>query len=253
MQQAEIFRLLRQILVTEDAEDRVPAQDAPCHIEQYELPGYIEMEFNGEDPVSRYPTLHARLADCEQCQTAYTEIKELLLMEQTGVMVDPPSSAQFDLSYLQHSSAQETEHSSVESIKERITDGVKWHLSAAGRMWVQLSDHLMANSTSLDIQPAFTKSSGAELFKISSQNLAPDMVITVTGRELQNRPEQCSLAVDVDIPSRGGWPNLAGAEVVLTIEAETVDSKLTDAFGGCLFDGIEKRDLPRVRLQIRSS
>jgi hypothetical protein len=257
VQDPEIERLLHHLFLVTEPGDGDQMQNSPCHIEQYELPGYIEMELQGEDPVARYPALHAQLDVCENCRAVYEDIKELVLLEQSGDMVEPAGPAQFDFSYMQPSNLQPSQsrsalQSSAQETVERVLDGVKWHLNALGQLGLQLSEELAIGPKSINMQPAFTKSIGAEIFRVSSQDLAPDMTVTVTGSEIVHKPQHCLLAVDVEIPSRGGWPNLAGSEVVLRIDEVVVDAELTDAFGHCRFQEVNRSELSRITLRIRS-
>ena len=70
--------------------------------------------------------------------------------------------------------------------------------------------------------------------------------------EAQRRdPQLLTLEVAVDIPSRGGWPNLAGSAVILRRGPdELIDEQETDAFGKVTFEDVRVEDLPLLVFEI---
>lgn len=63
-------------------------------------------------------------------------------------------------------------------------------------------------------------------------------------------PEQCDVVVDVNIPSRGGWPKLADIEVVLKEAERVIATQTTNPFGQAVFKQIPTAQLNRLRFEI---
>ena len=57
--------------------------------------------------------------------------------------------------------------------------------------------------------------------------------------------------VEVSIPSRGGWPNLADTNVTLKRDDLELETQLTDAFGKAVFEGICTDDLAHLVFEIK--
>ena len=58
------------------------------------------------------------------------------------------------------------------------------------------------------------------------------------------------LTVDVNIPSRGGWPELAGSRVTLRRNDIKLATQETDAFGKAVFEGIAIAELPTFVIEV---
>ena len=65
-----------------------------------------------------------------------------------------------------------------------------------------------------------------------------------------SRPRLWSRKPHAVIPSRGGWPHLAGTEVMLKKEEVTLDTRATNAFGQTTFKGIMAADLAKLSFEI---
>ena len=111
-------------------------------------------------------------------------------------------------------------------------------------------------------EPAMVKS-GAEqpLFTWSRAQPNEDVGVEITVRPQagSDRQEQrtaqvpdaayVAVAVQVDIPSRGGWPHLHDIDVALTA-GETTHRRKTDAFGSVLFADIPAPALPTMTITV---
>src|SRR5262245_18398289 len=101
-----------------------------------------------------------------------------------------------------------------------------------GRLLIELSDALVRASR----PPALATSlkSGeqtAEMFRLRVPDAVPDLEVTIAAEYARGDSTHCALSVEVVAPSRGGWPNLAGSEVVLKRRNEVLATQVTDAFG----------------------
>jgi hypothetical protein len=69
---------------------------------------------------------------------------------------------------------------------------------------------------------------------------------------MRGDPTRCTVIVKVNIPSRGGWPNLAGTEVMLKRGELELDTQTTDAYGEAVFERIATDDLAHLIFEITS-
>jgi hypothetical protein len=80
-----------------------------------------------------------------------------------------------------------------------------------------------------------------------------DLEVTLQAEPDRTDPARCALSVQVEIPSRGGWPDLAGTEVALCRAAARSDTRWTDAHGKVVFEDLLIDELDRVVLVIAAS
>jgi hypothetical protein len=88
------------------------------------------------------------------------------------------------------------------------------------------------------------------LLKFSLKGAIEDLAVAIAAEEQRDDPTRCTLFVDVDIPSQGGWPNLAGTEVTLKRGDATLEARRTDAYGKVVFEGIAVEDLAALIFEI---
>lgn len=88
------------------------------------------------------------------------------------------------------------------------------------------------------------------LYEYAIQRDAEDLEVTITVEENPDLPTECTVTVSVQIPSLGGWPNLADTQVTLKRAREAIATTATDAFGDAVFPGIAVADLPTLTFQI---
>ena len=81
-----------------------------------------------------------------------------------------------------------------------------------------------------------------------------DLNVRINVEPSRRDPQRTTVEVEVDIPSRGGWPNLAGNVVTLGRGAEQLlEEQETDAFGRALFEDVSVEDLPLLVFEIAVS
>ncbi len=71
-----------------------------CQLCRHQLPAYIESELDGQEAFFISSTVKQHLAECQECQEEYKELKTLLLRERQGELAQP-SFVTFDLSLLE--------------------------------------------------------------------------------------------------------------------------------------------------------
>lgn len=91
--------------------------------------------------------------------------------------------------------------------------------------------------------------SGKTLLKLELKEGVEDLEVTVTAEEQQNDPRRCTVIVEVNIPSRGGWPNLGDTKVSLK-EGTELQTRLTDAFGKAVFENVSTEALSNLDLKV---
>lgn len=220
-----------------DDEPLTPAC-AACHAD---LAAYVEADLGGEDAAADFPDVHRHLRQCQDCGQAAAELRTLYALEQGAELEQPPVPGQFDFSYLPPAPAPETE-----------PDPNFWRLDELGRLIIEFSETLL-RGLQPPLQPGYLKSAPADApahFVLSLGDDLDDLAVSI--ETVQTDAELAALTVAVDIPSRGGWPHLAGIEVTVGKAADVIATEVTDAFGHALFPGIPLADLPRLRLVINA-
>jgi hypothetical protein len=76
-----------------------------------------------------------------------------------------------------------------------------------------------------------------------------DLEVVISAEAVLGLAEQVMLVVEVRIPSRGGWPNLAGSSVTLH-RGDLIETQVTDAFGKAVFSNISPDELELLNFEI---
>ncbi len=77
-----------------------------------------------------------------------------------------------------------------------------------------------------------------------------DLEIIIMAESMRRQANQCTITVHVNIPSRGGWPNLAGTEVTLKRKEEKLTTHRTNAHGQTVFEGIPTTEFAHLSFEI---
>lgn len=238
MQQNEIKRLLQTIY------DAAHQEETICHANQGQIAGYIDAELRGEPVMERYSALHEQVATCATCRAIYDEVKALLTLAATDQLAQPPVTGQFDFAYLAGGLASPAAPSAP-------TEAVAWRLDALGRLIVALSVDFIRSLQPLPLQPAYLKARDSQpLFTLTSPPVADDLAVTVTAKPMRGETNRYTVTVTVDIPSRGGWPNLAGTAVIGKIGDQVLQKERTDAFGKANFTGLDAAALGQLVIEV---
>jgi len=134
---------------------------------------------------------------------------------------------------------------------------VDWRLDELGSLVIRFSTELMHALRSPSHQAAYAtaglKSAKSRriLCQLSLKEVVEDLEVTITAEEQRDYPARCTVIAEVNVPSRGGWPNLAGTRVTLRRDKQELDTQWTDAFGKAVFEKIDTDDLPHLVFQIR--
>lgn len=209
-------------------EEALPTPDCgPC---QDQLAAYIDAELSGSDAAATFPSVFAHLVECATCSAAYDELAALLALEHSGKLAAPPVTAKFNFTFLPAPAAQPT--------------SPFWRLDSLGRLIVQFSEELVRSLQGPALQPSYLKGDAPQPLTIAVDDEVDDLAVRISAEPARRNVQLYGVEVDVDIPSRGGWPNLAGSVVTLSIEDAEFDRQETDAFGKALFENVPADALP---------
>lgn len=213
-----------------------------CRGCQDQLSAYVEADLAGNDAAAAFPTVHAHLAGCATCQRAHAELRTLLALEQSGRLVEPPVAATFDFRYLPRQA--------VTPQSEAQPSSQPWRLDALGRLIIKFSAELLRGLQGPALQPSYLKSDAPQPLTYTLTGAVDDLDLRINAEPARGDPDRYDVEVEVDVPSRGGWPNLAGSVVALYVKDEEVDRQETDAFGKALFENVPADALAGVAIMV---
>jgi hypothetical protein len=215
--------------------------------EDHILLEYINAELNDQDAATLYPAFRAHLDQSPECWQEYIEVKQLLLLEQTGQLVEPPVTGTFDFSFLTKASAQ------VQDVKPLFAASF-WRLDVVGRLIIEFSTELLRTLQPPARQLAYAAEraeQGARIrYQLALEQGLEDLSVTITARDAVTQPDLYTLVVEANIPSRGGWPHLADTEVTLKRSDQILEQQHTDAFGKAVFSNVFASDLAHLIIEI---
>lgn len=208
---------------------------------------YIEAELAGRDAACAYPQTALALSQSALWQQEYASIKTFLVWEAQGPLTQPPRPPRFDFSYL-------PAPASVSAPASPLLPELSWYWAQLGYLVVELSDAVARALQPAQPQPAqsFTRAAqgAANAYHFSLENQLADLNFRLTIEREQSVGDQCQVIVEADIPSRGGWPNLADTIVNLKQADTVVQSRLTDAFGRAVFPAVAINQLPTLQVEV---
>lgn len=185
---------------------------------------------------SQAARLKAHLDRCPYCQAELTQLTDFLITETTA-----PALMAEEAAWTQG-------------------DGFEWqYLPQAGRVIIRLvgealdaaAHHLQQrwSPPSGRLAPGGVRGSQPLLEMTLSQGIDDFEAVISVATRLKD-PTQCNITIKVNIPSRGGWPNLAGTEVILKREGTTIATQATNAFGQVVFKEITPAELTKLSFEI---
>jgi hypothetical protein len=224
--------MLRTKRVLEALFEEDPLPEA-CQACETDLALFVDAELNGQPAAKLFPAVAEHLATCASCQQEAAELTRLLAAVQEERAVQPPRPASFDFSYLPRPAAPQP-----------------WHFDKLGRLVIQFSADLLRSLQGPLLQPAFLKGDAVRGFELTAAQGLDDLQVTIHADPEAQQPGVVDLTVSVDIPSRGGWPNLAGVEVIWRQGDTTTAVQITDAFGQASLRGVPQAALAEISITI---
>lgn len=209
-----------------------------CQLAQAALAGLIAAALDGQAPSPADAAAWPHIQSCTVCGALYRDSLQLARAERHALLEAPPVEAQFDFSYLD----------ARPTARPRSTPTAKpaanplWWIDEAGRLIVRFAADFLASLQPSALQPAYLKGAGqaaSETISIA----AADLTVHLRVEPQAGESARCVIEAAVEIPSRGGWPNLAGIPVSLRHGERELAARETDAFGHVVFDNVPATDL----------
>jgi hypothetical protein len=209
-----------------------------CRECQDNLPDYLLAETEGQAAGARWRAVARHLEMCPHCSTAYATMADLTVLAYGEQGAEPPVFPEPDFSFLHPETAK-----------------IPWHLNELKHLVIELSTELLEALPPPAPAVVGLKSHQSPQRVLCEFSLeeVENIVVKVTAEEKRNDPTHCTVSVTVDIPSRGGWPNLTGTLVTLKKDQQDLTSQLTDAFGQAVFEDIVTDDLAHLAFEIAPS
>jgi hypothetical protein len=211
-----------------------------CRVCEELLPEYLQAEMVEEAGEARWRHVTLHLKTCPSCSEAYATLSDLMELGFGEEGEEPPYYPVPDLSFL----------------PKKEPPPILWHLDELGRLIIEFSADLLRALQPPAYQPAYapvrakSDQSRKTLCQISLKEAVEDLEVTITAEEAREDTVYCTVMVEVDIPSRGGWPNLADTEVTIKRSESEPETYLTDAFGKAVFTGIATDELAHLIFEI---
>lgn len=234
--ESSIEYLIRAL--TTDEEDRLTCSEC-----QASLPAYLQAELEGRAHDEDWEPIVGHLEICPYCAAVYASLSDLVALAY-GERGEPPTHyPEPDLSFLR-----------TESTAEREEDDLTWRLDDLGHLLIQLAEGTIRALEQPAPRPAYAGVKSAEarrtLGQFSLEEAVEDLALTLKVEESRDKAERCTVIITVDIPSQGGWPNLAGTRVTLKRGEKELATRWTDAFGTAVFESVQKADLAHLTFEI---
>lgn len=230
--ESRMGHLVRALAMEE--EDRLTCQEC-----QDLLPGYLQAERAGQGSKDRWRPLALHLETCPHCSEAYATLSDLAALAFGERGEEPPHYPAADLSFLPRQPAQPS-----------------WHLDELGRLIIEFSADLLRALQPPISRPAYATTrvksdqSRKTLCQFSLKEIVDDLEVKISAEETREDATHCTVIVEVNIPSRGGWPHLADTEVTIKRGERDLETQFTDAFGKAVFKGIASEDLAHLVFEI---
>jgi hypothetical protein len=209
-----------------------------CSACEAQLAEYVDAQVMGIEPTEDFAQIELHLQVCPHCARAYRELLGLVTSAYIERVPRPARKPRFDFSFLQTEPAE-----------------LFWWWDELGRLIIEFSAELVRALRPLAHQPAYamvkSPKSSRTLCQLSlKEEVGEDLEVTITAEEMRDDSALCTAIVEVNIPSRGGWPKLANTEVTLKRGEAELETQLTDAYGEAIFEGISTDDLAHLVFEI---
>jgi hypothetical protein len=217
-----------------------PLSCGPC---QDLLPEYHDAVLDGRTGEARWHPVALHLQLCPHCAAAYAEIADMFAIADGVRGEEPPIYPAPQLAFLRPKPA------ASQPAQQRW-----WHWNQLGRLVIALSDELLRGLPSPQ-QPAYAAAQHranapmVPLWLLTLDEELNNLAVRITAALMQNDPERCTLLIDVSIPGRG-WPDLAGARVILKRSDVQLATQETDAYGKAAFEAVAVAELPALVIEI---
>lgn len=247
MNDQDIERLLQYVFEDDASPTAVPDE---C---QHLLHAYVETELAGGDAATQFPAVQTCLETMPEFREAYEELKAFLELEQAGQLADPGELPALDEVFLRELLGEETAVSSPPHPSPLV------YFNKLGHLVIQLANTLI--QAAAEYRPTSLSATDRLAGAMRSAAEGPTLVlndiddheITIQLLSMNQAQGEVSIAVNVNILSRGGWPNLGETAVSLHNPTSPPRTLLTDAFGSVLFRNLPVSTLNDLTIEIEPS
>ncbi|MEZ4866490.1 MAG: hypothetical protein R3C14_34545 [Caldilineaceae bacterium] len=230
--QARMSSLLQGLM--SDQEDTLTCAEA-----QRLFPEYVEAALLSIGTDIRWQPLQLHLLTCPQCAELMLELHQWTV-----------EAYQLDSHWQTMPVLEAVTATAAHAISTPLAE-VRWRIDELGALFIEFSRSLLNTFPAPVAIGLKGESSRKVLCRVDLQEVFPDLTVSILAQEAPQDPAHCELLIDVDVPSRGGWPNLAGIEVVVRRGDQLLASHLTDAYGKTVVAGIRTADLAQLTLQVQ--
>lgn len=222
------------------AEDQLTCQEC-----QNRLPDYIVAVQNDQTDAACWRPVLLHLTTCPHCAAVYADLIALMALAEGEEGIPPDHVPIPDLTFLN-------------PVRDMASSAPKpWHWNDLGHMVITFSADLIRMLHMSPPAPAgaggMVKSNdpAVSLHPLTIADAGDDLYVTILVEQTKHQTNQVMLVVTVEIPSRGGWPNLRGSEVILHRGTHEPATQVTDAFGKTVFRGIGSDEVDQLVVEIK--
>lgn len=214
-----------------------------CQACEEQLADYVDAEQQGQQHHPQFGRLRRHLQQCPHCAAGYRELRALAELAYGEPLAAPARQPSFDFSFLAAA------HNKPAHNKPAVRS---FWWDDAGRFVLQLSQELLG-SAQPSLQPAHVRVKGQGDTPLVHHVLdvpGGDLRLTISVSAMRDDPAAGTMTVEADIPSRGGWPNLADTQITLWQGDVVLASAWTDEFGKAVFARIPLAVLTDLAVEI---
>lgn len=251
MNHSDYNSLLRYIF------DQHPDEEFPAECENL-LHAYIEQELAGVNADLMYPQVKGCIDNSSAFRELYDSVKTYMINEQNDALIEPVI-PEPDINFIRSLIKKPA------SNDEPKVYFMNWDYKETGQLIVHLrgklhqaGERLLKNEQE-SISPGELLLAGSlmgepnKLPHFQLKGTAKDIDVEIKTLPIEGDSESCKIAVQVNIPSRGGWPKLKNTRVSLSKIDESIQTLLTDPFGVVVFNNIPIEDLDYLMFEILPS
>ncbi|MEM7129180.1 MAG: hypothetical protein AAF702_22805 [Chloroflexota bacterium] len=246
--------------ILSDNEDKLTCEECNQQMDAY-IEARLDPEHNTIDPKD-YQQMKIHIEQCPNCANVYEQL--LAVSDLATTVIDVPSSRpKFDLSFLDSAQEKEPEKAAAPSILHQF-----------GHLIIKFTTELLQPRKPLSYATVAVRSTersaneatdqpgertGDLAFGLESSDSDFRFSVEAEGKRLEaiirredkvERPEHCTIIVEIDTPEDDGWIDWEGRSVTLTCQETTVGNQETDAFGQAIFENIETQYLEQLQVDI---
>ncbi|MFN8459062.1 MAG: zf-HC2 domain-containing protein [Anaerolineae bacterium] len=148
----------------------------------------------------------------------------------------------------------------AEEISWQPGEGFRWRwVKETGQLIIQVVGETLDNVARWVSQPPVDqlaygslRSEGPDrsVGQLALLKAVEDLEVIIMVETMPRQTNHCAITVQINIPSRGGWPNLAGTEVTLKRNEVKLTTHITNAFGQTIFEGIPTADFTQLSFEL---